>query len=38
MNSELVFNKNNIGVGRRKQSTARVFLIPGNGNITINKK
>jgi small subunit ribosomal protein S9 len=38
MNSELVFNKNNIGVGRRKQATARVFLIPGNGNITINKK
>lgn len=38
MNSELVFNKNNIGVGRRKQATARVFLIPGKGNITINKK
>lgn len=38
MNSELVFNKNNIGVGRRKQATARVFLIPGNGNININKK
>lgn len=38
MNSELVFNKNNIGVGRRKQATARVFLIPGNGNININQK
>jgi small subunit ribosomal protein S9 len=38
MNSELVFNKNNIAVGRRKQATARVFLIPGKGNITINKK
>jgi small subunit ribosomal protein S9 len=38
MNSELIFNKNNIGVGRRKQATARVFLIPGKGNITINKK
>lgn len=38
MNSELVFNKNNIGLGRRKQATARVFLIPGKGNITINKK
>lgn len=38
MNSELVFNKNNIGVGRRKQATARVFLIPGKGNININKK
>ena len=38
MNLELVFNKNNIGVGRRKQATARVFLIPGKGNISINKK
>ena len=38
MNSELVFNKNNIGVGRRKEATARVFLIPGKGNININKK
>jgi len=38
MNLELVFNKNNIGVGRRKQATARVFLIPGKGNININKK
>lgn len=38
MNSELVFNKNNIGVGRRKQATARVFLVPGKGNININKK
>jgi len=25
------------GTGRRKTSTARVFLKPGNGNITINK-
>ena len=38
MNSEFVFNKNNIGLGRRKQATARVFLIPGKGNIHINKK
>ena len=38
MNSELIFNKNNIGLGRRKQATARVFLIPGKGAITINKK
>lgn len=38
MNSELIFNKKNIGIGRRKQSTARVFLIPGKGNIIINKK
>jgi small subunit ribosomal protein S9 len=35
---ELSFQKNNIGLGRRKQATARVFLIPGDGNITINKK
>ena len=26
------------GTGRRKTSTARVFLRPGNGNIVINKK
>ena len=39
MNStkELVFQKNNIGLGKRKQSVARVFLIPGEGNILINK-
>lgn len=38
MSSELVFKKDNIGLGRRKQATARVFLIPGTGNLTINKK
>jgi len=39
MNSkmELVFQKSNIGLGKRKQAVARVFLIPGEGNITINK-
>ena len=39
MNSkkELVFQKNNIGLGKRKQAIARVFLIPGQGNILINK-
>ncbi len=26
------------GTGRRKSSTARVFMKPGTGNITINKK
>jgi small subunit ribosomal protein S9 len=26
------------GTGRRKSSVARVYLVPGNGNITINKK
>jgi small subunit ribosomal protein S9 len=34
---ELVFQKDNIGLGKRKQSIARVFLIPGDGNIVINK-
>jgi small subunit ribosomal protein S9 len=34
---ELIFQKNNIGLGKRKQSIARVFLIPGEGNIIINK-
>ena len=35
---ELIFQKNNIGLGRRKEAVARVFLLPGEGNITINKK
>ena len=26
------------GTGRRKTSTARVFLKPGNGDITVNKR
>lgn len=34
---ELNFQKKNIGLGKRKQAIARVFLIPGEGNITINK-
>ena len=34
---ELTFQKDQIGIGKRKQSTARVFLIPGEGNILINK-
>ena len=25
------------GTGRRKSSVARVYLVPGNGNITVNK-
>ena len=36
-NTNLVFQKNNIGLGKRKHAIARVFLIPGNGNILINK-
>jgi small subunit ribosomal protein S9 len=34
---ELIFQKDNIGLGKRKQAVARVFLIPGEGNLTINK-
>ena len=34
---ELIFQKDQVGIGKRKQSTARVFLIPGTGNIVINK-
>jgi small subunit ribosomal protein S9 len=34
---ELVFQKSNIGLGKRKQAVARVFLSPGEGNILINK-
>jgi len=34
---ELVFQKDNIGLGKRKQATARVFLVPGEGNLIINK-
>lgn len=39
MNSkvELIFQKNSIGLGKRKQATARVFLVPGEGNLIINK-
>jgi small subunit ribosomal protein S9 len=39
MSSEvkLVFQKQNIGLGKRKQAIARVFLVPGEGNIIINK-
>jgi small subunit ribosomal protein S9 len=34
---ESVFQKDTIGIGRRKRATARVFLVPGEGNIVINK-
>ena len=33
----LSFQKKNIGLGKYKQAIARVFLIPGHGNILINK-
>ena len=35
--SELIFQKANIGLGKRKEATARVFLIPGKGDLIINK-
>ena len=31
-------NTKNYGTGRRKSSVARVYLIPGTGKITINKR
>jgi small subunit ribosomal protein S9 len=35
--AKLIFQKDHIGLGRRKQAIARVFLVPGEGNLTINK-
>jgi small subunit ribosomal protein S9 len=34
---ELLFQKDKIGLGKRKQAVARVFLVPGEGNLIINK-
>ena len=34
---ELIFQKDNIGLGKRKKAVARVFLIPGRGNLIINQ-
>lgn len=34
---KFVFQKKNIGLGKRKQAIARVFMIPGEGNLIINK-
>lgn len=38
MNSKinLQFKKKNIGVGKRKKAIARVFIIPGTGNLSVN--
>jgi len=35
--AELIFRKDKISLGRRKQAIARVFLVPGEGNLIINK-
>ena len=31
-------NQNHYGTGRRKTATARVYLTPGNGRITVNER
>jgi small subunit ribosomal protein S9 len=33
----IVYQKNKIGLGKRKRAIAKVFFIEGNGKITINK-
>ena len=35
--TKLIFQKKNIGLGKRKEAVARVFLVPGKGNLIINK-
>jgi len=35
MNTKL--QKDNIGLGKRKRAVARVFLVPGEGNLIVNK-
>lgn len=35
--TELIYQKNNIGLGKRKQAVARVFIVPGEGDLIINK-
>jgi len=35
--TKLIFKKTNIGLGKRKEAVARVFLVPGEGNLVINK-
>ena len=35
--TKLIFQKDNIGLGKRKQAVARVFVVPGEGNLLINK-
>ena len=32
-----VFQKDKIGLGKRKRAVARVFLVPGEGKVIINK-
>ena len=32
----LIFQKSNVGLGKRKKSIARVFIIPGSGTLIVN--
>lgn len=35
--AKFIFQKEDIGLGKRKQAVARVFLVPGSGALIINK-
>ena len=35
--TKLIFQKTNLSTGKRKQAVARVFVVPGNGELVINK-
>lgn len=35
--TKLIFQKDNIGLGKRKRAVARVFLVPGEGNLIVNR-
>ena len=34
---KLIFKKENIGLGKRKQAVARIFLVSGGGNLIVNQ-
>lgn len=34
---DVILKKQNVSIGKRKQAVARVFLVPGKGNLTVNK-
>lgn len=34
--TELKFEKKNLGIGKRKRAIARVFMVPGEGNLIVN--
>ena len=35
--NKLIFSKKEIGLGKRKKAVARVFVVPGDGSLIINK-